>query len=71
MSGHITSRCPNKRTIIMKHCEIKSKSNKFNVHEMSPLDDCSDVEIVYLVEGEALVIRHVINAQVKKNDVDH
>jgi hypothetical protein len=37
---------------------------------MPPLVDCSDEEIVYPVEGEALVIRRALNMQIKENDVD-
>ena len=32
--------------------------------------DCSDEEIAYLVEGEALVIRCALNMQIKEDDVD-
>jgi len=53
----------------MKHSEIKSKSDKFDVDKMPRLEDCSDVKIAYLVEGEDLVVRRVLNAQVKKDDV--
>jgi hypothetical protein len=54
----------------MKHGEIESESNKFDVDEMLLLKDYGDVEITYPVEGEALVIRQVLNAQVKEDDVD-
>ena len=37
---------------------------------MSRLVDCSDEEIGYLVEGEALVIRRALNMQIKEDDVD-
>jgi hypothetical protein len=37
---------------------------------MSCLVDCSDEEIGYLVEGEALVIRRALNMQIKEDDVD-
>ena len=32
--------------------------------------DCSDEEIAYLIEGEALVIRCALNMQIKEDDVD-
>ena len=32
--------------------------------------DCSDEEIAYPVEGEALVIRRALNMQIKEDDVD-
>jgi len=35
-----------------------------------PLVDCSDEEIAYPAEGEALVIRHALNMQIKEDDVD-
>jgi len=37
---------------------------------MSPLVDCSDEEIAYPVEGEALVIRCALNMQIKEDNVD-
>jgi hypothetical protein len=37
---------------------------------MPALKDCSDDEIAYSVEREALIIRHVLNMQIKKDDVD-
>ena len=37
---------------------------------MPYLEDYSDVEIAYPIEGEALVIRRVLNAQVRVEDVD-
>jgi len=37
---------------------------------MPHLEDYSDVEIAYPIEGEALVVKRVLNAQVKKDDVD-
>jgi hypothetical protein len=37
---------------------------------MPPLVDCSDEEIAYPVEGEALVISRALNIQIKEDDVD-
>lgn len=54
----------------MKHDEIEFKSDKSYVDEMPHLKDCSDVDIVYPVKRNALVIRYVLNAQVKEDDVD-
>jgi hypothetical protein len=34
---------------------------------MPPLVDCSDEEISYPIEGEALVIRHALNMQIKED----
>jgi len=69
-SEFFSSRCLNKKTMIMKHDEIESASNKSDVDEMPLLKDYGNVEITYPVEGEALVIRRVLNAQVKEDNVD-
>jgi hypothetical protein len=45
--------------------EVESESE-----EMPLLMDCSDEEIVYPVEGKALVIRRALNIQIKEDDVD-
>jgi len=45
--------------------EVESESE-----EMPPLVDCSDEEIAYPVEGEALVIRRGLNMQIKDGNVD-
>ena len=37
---------------------------------MPPLDDISDVDLEFLVEGEALVTRPVLSAQVKEDDIE-
>jgi hypothetical protein len=37
---------------------------------MPPLVDCSGEEIAYPVEGEALVVRHALNMQIKEDDVN-
>ena len=37
---------------------------------MPPLDDISDVELKFTVEGEALVTRCVLSAQVKEDDFE-
>ena len=69
-SGHIASQCLNKRIMIMKHGEIESKSDKSYVDEMPHLKDCSDVDIVYPVKRNVLVVKCVLNAQVKEDDLD-
>jgi hypothetical protein len=60
-SGYIASPCPNKRTMIMKHGEIKSESEKYDVDDMPPLKEYRDMKITYQVERDTLVIRHVLN----------
>jgi len=64
--GHIASQCPNRRVMLTRdNGEVESESE-----EMPPLVDCSDEEIAYPVEGEALVIRRALNMQIKEDDVD-
>jgi hypothetical protein len=50
--------------------EVESESDKSENEEIPHLVDCCDKEIAYLVEGEALVIRHSLNIQIKEDDVD-
>jgi hypothetical protein len=50
--------------------EVESDNDKSESEEMPPLVDCSDEEIAYPVEGEALVIRRALNMQIKEDDVD-
>ncbi|RDX94980.1 hypothetical protein CR513_22562, partial [Mucuna pruriens] len=54
--GHIASQCPNKRAMIMMdNGEVESESSSDD--EMSPLEDCKDVEVVEPVDGVVLVTR--------------
>ena len=47
--------------------DVESNSDKSRSEEMPPLVDCSDKEIAYPIEGEALVtIRRALNMQIKK-----
>jgi hypothetical protein len=46
----------------MKHGEIESESEKYDVDDIPPLKDYRDMEITYQVERDTLVIRHVLNA---------
>jgi hypothetical protein len=41
--------------------KVESESDKSKNEEMPPLVNCSDEEIAYPVEGEALVIRLALN----------
>ncbi|KAL3574710.1 hypothetical protein D5086_022811 [Populus alba] len=69
--GHIASQCPNGRVMLTRdNGEVESKSDKSESEEMPPLVDCSDEEIAYPVEGEALVIRHALNKQIKEDYVN-
>jgi hypothetical protein len=56
--------------ILKDHGKLEFESDRSNKNEVSLLKDCSDVEIVYLVEGEALIIRRILNMQVKKDNVN-
>ena len=69
--GHIASQCPNERVMLTRdNREVEFESNKSESEEMPPLMDCSDEEIAYPVEEEALVIRRALNMQIKEDDVD-
>jgi hypothetical protein len=69
--GHIASQCPNRRVMLTRdNEEVEYESDKSKSEEMPPLVDCSDEEIAYPVEGEALVIRRALNMQIKEDDVD-
>jgi len=50
--------------------EVEYESDKYESEEMPPLVDCSDEEIVYPIEGEALDKRRALNIQMKEDDVD-
>jgi len=50
--------------------EVEYESDKSKSEEMPPLMDCTDEEIAYHVEGEALVIKSALNMQIKEDDVD-
>jgi len=64
--GHIASQCPNRRVQLTRdNREVESESE-----EMPLLVDCSDEEIAYPIEGEALVIRRALNIQINEDDVD-
>jgi len=59
--GHIPSQCPNREVMLTRdNEEVESESE-----EMPPLVDYRDEEIAYPIEGKALVIRCVLNIQIK------
>jgi len=71
MDGHITSHCPNRIVMLTRdNREVESNSDKSKSEEIPPLMDCSDEKITYFVKGESLVIRRVLNMQIKEDDVD-
>jgi len=67
--GHIASQCPNKRTMIARvDGEVETESEGDDDQMPSPEDACDDVE--YLMEGESLVARCPLSAQVKEDDME-
>ena len=64
---HISTHCQS-RTMVMHGGEIMTNSEENEV-SMPPLDDTSDVDLEFPVEGEALVTRCVLSTQVKEDDV--
>ena len=68
--GHIASQCPNKRTMIVRvdgELEIESESD---ADQMPMLEDTCDDDVEYPVEGESLVARRALSAQVKEDDME-
>ncbi|PKI41858.1 hypothetical protein CRG98_037728, partial [Punica granatum] len=62
---HITSQCPNKRTmIIMENGDNETEEEEVS-DSMHPLEDASDVE--HAVEGQALVIIRALHVQVRED----
>ena len=52
----------------MRRGEIVT-DNEEEEEPMAPLDDTSDVDLEYPMEGEALVTRRVLNTNVKEDDI--
>ena len=68
--GHIASQCLNKRTMITRvDGEVETKSEGDDDRMPSP-EDASDIDMEYLVEGESLVARCALSAQVKEEDME-
>ena len=69
-TGHIASQCPNKRTMIAcASGEVETESESDD-DKMPPLEDTCDDDVEYPVEGESLVARRALSAQIKEDDVD-
>ena len=68
--GHISSNCPNKRTMTMRGNDIFSESDDDECDlEMPELEDASDNEAVQSPShGELLVTRRIMNVQAKMED---
>ncbi|RVW89224.1 hypothetical protein CK203_032601 [Vitis vinifera] len=68
--GHIASQCPNKRTMIARvDGEMETESEE-NDDQMPSLEDVCDNNVEYPVEGESLVVRRALSAQVKDDDME-
>ncbi|RVX10156.1 Transposon Ty3-G Gag-Pol polyprotein [Vitis vinifera] len=68
--GHIASQCPNKRTMIARvDGEVETESKKDD-DQMPSLENACDDNVKYLVEGESLVARRALSAQVKEDDME-
>ena len=59
--GHISTNCPNKRTMVMRGGEIMTDSEE--EESMPPFDDTNDVDLEFPMEGEALVTRRVLSTK--------
>ena len=59
--GHISTHCLKKRTMVMHRGEIMIDSEE-EEEPMPPLDDTSDVDLEFPVEGKVLVTRLVFSA---------
>ena len=68
--GHIASQCPNKRTMIVRiDGEVETKSEGDD-DQIPSLEDACDDNVEYPVEGESLVARCALNAQVKEDEME-
>jgi hypothetical protein len=68
--GHIASQCPNKRTMIARvDGEVETESES-DADQMPMLEDTCDDDVEYPVEGESLVTRRALSAQVKEDDME-
>ena len=68
--GHIVSQCPNKRTVIAcVNGEVETESEGDD-DQMPSLKDARDDDVEYLVEGESLVAKRALSAQVKEEDME-
>ncbi|KAK4552365.1 hypothetical protein RGQ29_032073 [Quercus rubra] len=68
--GHIASQCPNKRTMIARiDGEVETESEGDD-DQIPSLEDACDDNVQYPVEGESLVARRALSAQVKEDDME-
>ena len=68
--GHIASQCPNKRTMIARiDGEVETESEEDD-DQIPSLEDACDEEVEYPAEGESVVARRALSAQVKEDDME-
>jgi hypothetical protein len=68
--GHIASQCPNKRTKIARVDGVVETKREGDDDQMPLPEDACDDDMEYLVEGESLVVKHALSAQVKEDDME-
>jgi hypothetical protein len=68
--GHIASQCPNKRTMIARVDGEMETESESDADQMPMLEDTCDDDVEYPVEGESLVARCALSAQVKEDDME-
>ena len=62
--------CPNKRTMIAHvDGEVETESEGDD-DQMPILEDVGDDDVEYPVEGESLVARRALSAQIKEDDIE-
>ena len=68
--GHIASQCLNKRTMITRvDGEVETESEEDD-DQMPSLKDACDDNVEYPMEGELLVARRALSAQIKEDDME-
>ena len=63
--GHVARECPNRKTMIMRDGDIESECERESDDEITPLEDCSDVEYA---KGDNLVVQKTLSLQNKHDD---
>ena len=63
--GHIASKCPNKRDMIVRDNGEIEYGNEDDTESMPPLEDCSDFEVEEPMHGDLLVTRRALSIQPK------
>jgi hypothetical protein len=66
----IASQCPNKRTRIARVDGELETESEGDDDQIQILEDVCDDDVKYPVEGESLVARRALNAQVKEDDME-